>query len=132
MSKRMRLLAFVVGAATTTAPLAYGQAAAINGGITGTVTDPSGAAVVGAAVQIANSATGFKQATRTAEFGLYRFSLLPIGTYDFATQALGFADVRRSGVRVNAGATVTVNVALQVAGASSQVEVTAAAAITST
>ena len=48
----------------------FGQASAINGEITGTVTDPSGAAISGATVQIANTDTGFKQSTKTGETGL--------------------------------------------------------------
>ena len=48
----------------------FGQASAINGEITGTVTDASGAAVVGANVQITNVDTGFKQAGKTSESGL--------------------------------------------------------------
>jgi len=130
MSGRTRIIALIVGATVTTAPLVLGQSAAIDGEIIGTVMDPSGAGVAGAVVQIVNVATGFKQATRAAQSGLYRFSLLPVGTYDLTTQAVGFADARRTGVTVNAGATVTVNLPLEVAGVSTQVDVTAAAAIT--
>ena len=130
MSGRTRIIALIVGATVTTAPLVLGQSAAIDGEIIGTVMDPSGAGVAGAVVQIVNVATGFKQATRAAQSGLYRFSLLPVGTYDLTTQAVGFADARRTGVTVNAGATVTVNLPLEVAGVSTQVEVTAATAIT--
>ena len=61
MPRRMRLLALVAGAAATIQPLAHGQSAAINGEITGTVTDPSGAAIAGAVIQISNPATGFKR-----------------------------------------------------------------------
>ena len=117
MPKIMRLLALVAGAAATIQPLAHGQSAAINGEITGTVTDPSGAAIAGAVIQISNPATGFKREIKAAESGLYRFTLLPLGTYDLLGQAVGFADARRSGVTVNAGATVTVNISLQIAGA---------------
>ncbi len=128
--RRMRLLALVAGAAATIHPLAHGQSAAINGEITGTVTDPSGAAISGAVIQISNPATGFKRETKVAESGLYRFTLLPLGTYDLLGQAVGFADARRSGVTVNAGATVTVNISLQIAGASTVIDVSATTAIT--
>ena len=130
MPKRMRLLALVAGAAATIQPLAHGQSAAINGEITGTVTDPSGAAIAGAVIQISNPATGFKREIKAAESGLYRFTLLPLGTYDLLGQAVGFADARRSGVTVNAGATVTVNISLQIAGASTAIDVSATTAIT--
>ena len=130
MLQELRLLAFAVVAAGCVPQAAQGQAAAINGEITGSITDASGAAVAGAVVQIANPAIGFKQTTMTSGSGLYRLSLLPIGTYELTTQAQGFAEARRTGIMVNAGATVTVDVPLQVAGASTEVEVTAAAAST--
>jgi len=53
-----------------------------------------------------------------------------LGTYDLLGQAVGFEDARRAGVTVNAGATVTVNISLQIAGASTAIDVSAATAIT--
>ena len=123
MLRRLRKFVFIASAVSCLSELASGQAAAINGEISGLVTDSSGAAVPGAIVQVVNPGTGYKQATRTSDSGLYRFSLLPIGTYDLTAQATGFADAHGTGITLNAGATVTVNVPLQVAGASSQVEV---------
>ena len=67
---------------------------------------------------------------RFTESGLYRFTLLPLGTYDLLGQAVGFADARRAGVTVNAGATITVNISLQIAGASTAIDVSATTAIT--
>ena len=71
--RRMRLLAFVAGAAATIQSVAHGQSAAINGEITGTVTDPSGAAIAGAVIQISNAATGFKRETK-----VYRVRTVPL------------------------------------------------------
>jgi hypothetical protein len=130
MLRTILRLAVVVSAASCFPLLAYWQAAAINGEITGSITDASGRAVPGATVQIVNPATGFEQAVRTEAPGLYRFRLLPIGTYELEAHARGFANAHRTGIIVNAGATVTVNVPLEVEGTSTQVEVTAAAAST--
>ena len=58
-------------AVAATAPRGYAQASAINGEVTGIVTDPSGAVISGAAVTITSGATGFKQSVKTAESGLY-------------------------------------------------------------
>src|SRR5579864_3645299 len=113
MRKSFRRLVFLALAAGAAVPLCYGQASAINGEVTGTVTDPSGAAVAGATVQIANTGTGFKQSTKSIDTGLYRFTLLPLGNYDLTVQAAGFADASRMGIVVNAGATATVDVPLQ-------------------
>ena len=111
-------------------PWCYGQASAMNGEISGTVTDPAGAAIANAAVTVTNRGTGFHRTGTTGESGLYRFNLMPLGSYDVEVEARGFAPGKRSGVEVNAGATVTVNLPLQVAGSSTQVEVTATGTLT--
>jgi hypothetical protein len=111
-------------------PRSFGQASAINGEINGTVTDPSGAAVAGATVQASNAGTGFKQSAKTGDSGLYRFGLLPLGSYEVEVQAAGFAAAKRTGIVLTAGYIATVNVAMAVAGTATTVEVTAAALIT--
>ncbi|MBZ5727149.1 MAG: TonB-dependent receptor [Acidobacteriia bacterium] len=130
MGRVVRTFVLFLSLGVALLPRCYGQAAAVNGEITGTVSDATGAAVSGATVEITNTATGFKQSVKTGDGGLYRFSLLPLGTYDLAVQAAGFAAAKSAGIVLNAGATVTVDVPLQVAGTTTQVEVTAAAAIT--
>src|SRR6266571_3186764 len=102
----------------------FGQASAINGEINGTITDPSGAAVAGAAVLATNAETGFKQSTKTGDAGLYRFTLLPLGSYEVEVQAAGFAAAKRTGIVLTAGYIATVNVAMAVAGTVTTVEVT--------
>ncbi len=108
-------------------PAANGQSAAINGEITGVVTDATGGAVANATLQVVNTATAFVQTSRTESSGLYRFPLLPIGTYEITAKASGFAESRVAGIVVNAGAVVTVDIPLQLAGTTTQVDVTAAA-----
>lgn len=130
MGQIVRALALSLSLTAAFLPRCFGQAAAMNGELIGTVTDPSGAAVAGATVQITHAATGFKQSVKTADSGLYRFTLVPLGTYDLEVQAAGFAAAKSTGIVLNAGATVTVDVPLQVAGTATQVEVTAEAAIT--
>src|SRR5689334_9829623 len=110
--------------------LCHGQSSAINGEITGTVTDPSGAGVTGATVQVTNTGTGFKQTAKTIESGLYRFPLLPLGTYDLDVQAPGFTEYRQTGIVVTVRAAATVDVALQVGATNTQVTVTSDALIT--
>src|ERR1700683_4814882 len=90
----------------------FGQASAMNGEISGTVTDPAGGSIANAVVRITNIGTGFRQTGKTGDSGVYRFSLLPLGAYDLEVQASGFATVKRSGIEVNAGATVTVNLSM--------------------
>ena len=102
----MRLLALVAVTAATIQPPATARSAAINGEITGTVTDPSGAAIPGAVIQISNPATRLQTRNQGSRVGLNRFTLpLPLGTYDLLGQAVGFADAPFWGDG-NAGATV--------------------------
>ena len=130
MRSNCRLSALVVGLGFALVANVFGQASAINGEITGTVTDPSGAAISNAVVQIGNTDTGFKLSTKTGESGLYRFTVLPLGTYDIAVQAPGFATTRRTGIALSAGATATMDITVDVEGTTTTVEVTASAAIT--
>jgi hypothetical protein len=105
----------------------FGQAAAINGQILGTVTDPSASAVADATVRVSNIETGFSQTSVTTTSGLYRFNVLPLGNYEIKVEAQGFSAIRRTGIRLNAGATATVDFELQLSSVSSEIVVNAAA-----
>lgn len=59
------------------AGLAFGQSAALNGQIEGTVTDASGAVVANVKVEVVNNGTGYKRTANTDESGFFRFTLLP-------------------------------------------------------
>jgi len=60
------------------------------GALTGTITDPSGAAIPSATVTLVSSATGQTREMNAAANGTYRFSLLPPGTYSLKVSADGF------------------------------------------
>src|SRR5215471_6932517 len=108
----------------------FGQASAINGEITGTVTDSSGAALAGATVQVTNTDTGLRQSVKTGDTGLYRVTLLPLGRYEVEVQAQGFGTKKVTGLALSAGQIATVDVALAVASTTTTVEVSAAGLIT--
>jgi hypothetical protein len=124
----LRYLSFCI--ATLAVPTLWGQASSTSGEVTGTVTDPSGAAIAGATVQIKNTGTGLQQSVKTADTGLYRFPLLPLGTYDLDVTAQGFGDTRHTGIVVNGGAIRTDDVQMQVAAAAARVDVAANALAT--
>lgn len=91
------------------------------GTLAGSVTDPSGAVVPGAEVQITNLATGAKLDQKSAGDGSFRFSAVPIGTYSASVTASGFAGETISNVQVVTGATTNLNeIKLHVASAQSQ------------
>lgn len=108
---------------------AFAQSSAINGQILGTVTDPSGATIVGATVRATNANTGFQQTVQTLTDGLYRFNVLPLGEYEVTVDAAGFATAKRTGIILNAGAVVTADIPLQVKSVGTEVIISAAGAV---
>ena len=95
MAKRSRLFFIVMIAAVALIQM-YSMEPAIqaqtvsSGAITGIVTDPSGAAIAGAAITATEKGTGFKRSASTDSSGSYRFSLLPPGAYQLQFVASGF------------------------------------------
>ena len=81
------LLAFLVVAATL--QCAWSQE--VTASITGTVTDPSGAAVSGATVTATSVERGQNYTATTNDSGLYRIAQLPVGTYTLKIEKQGFA-----------------------------------------
>ena len=76
-------------------------AAAQEGTILGTVTDPSGAAVPNADVTITNVGTGVVRSLTTNDVGQYLASNLPVGKYDVKCSASGFKLEEQHGVVLN-------------------------------
>src|SRR5579862_3678130 len=63
----------------------------VTASITGTVTDPSGAAVPGATVTATSQERGLTYTDVTNDSGLYRIAQLPVGTYTLKVEKSGFA-----------------------------------------
>ena len=59
--------------------------------LTGTVTDPSGAAVPGARIKLVNVDTGFERLLDTGAEGAYLFTQIPVGLYRVEAMASGFS-----------------------------------------
>lgn len=104
----------------------------VQGIVTGVITDPSGAVVAGSAVTLTNEGTGVSQNDTSRADGVYRFPLVPPGTYTLRVKAAGFTEKEVKGIVVNASQTVPANVSLSVASASTAVEVTTQASIVQT
>src|SRR5947207_2376930 len=96
----------------------------VQGVITGTITDPTGAVVPNATVTINNVGTGISQNATTGSDGFYRFSLVPPGTYTVEVKAANFSTVRANGIVVEASQTVPFSVKLELAKAQQVIEVT--------
>src|SRR5216683_4772648 len=113
--------------------LVLGAAAQVqNGQFTGTVTDPSGAAIANAKVTVTNIGTNLSVTTTSNETGLYTVKELPVGTYRITTEAAGFRDFSNKGVTINAGTSTRVDARMLVGQAKEVVEVSGEAAIVNT
>lgn len=97
------------------------------GTITGTVTDPTGAAIAGAQVTISNSATGVSHTTTTNSTGSYQVGELEVGKYNVAVKSPGFKAYEQTGINVDVSSTVRIDAALQLGQASESVTVSAEA-----
>ncbi|MFP5204850.1 MAG: carboxypeptidase regulatory-like domain-containing protein [Acidobacteriota bacterium] len=117
------LLAVGAFVSCTTAPMAYSQSN-VSGDLAGTVTDPSGAAITGATVTAANTATGDVRVVKTTSTGGYRFQLLKPGPYTLSVAAAGFRDTTGT-VNVQVGQVTTSNFQMSVGAASQTVQVVA-------
>jgi hypothetical protein len=105
------------GAQTTTARL------------TGTVTDPSGAAVSNATVTITNDVTGQSRTVTTNGSGLFVAVSLPPSTYDIRISAPGFSAAVQQNVTLAVGQELDRDFTLPLAGAETSVTVSAASVI---
>jgi hypothetical protein len=92
--------------------------------LSGTVRDPDGAALPGATISVKSQETGRVMQTVTDSRGFYRMVDLEIGRYDITADLSGFAEAKRSGVRLLLGSALTVDFTLQLARATETVTVT--------
>ena len=103
-----------------------------SGNVQGVISDPAGAAIEGASVQLRNSDTGVTaMVTTTGESGYYRFSSLPPGNYVLTTEARGFRKAE-SRFTLSTSETLGINVALPLAATQQTVNVEVAPPVVDT
>jgi hypothetical protein len=100
------------------------------GRLRGTVTDPSGAAVSGANVQLQSGSGRTVASTFTDNSGTYSFSGVSEGNYQLQLQSRGFRTDILTGVNIQAGENV-MNARLELGNATETVEVAAQAPVVS-
>lgn len=94
------------------------------GGISGVVTDTTGAIVPGASVTARSDTTGATLTTVTTAGGFYSFVSLAPGAYDITATAKGFGTVVHKAVNVTVDQISTVNISLAPGAVSQVVTVT--------
>lgn len=103
-------------------------AQAVNGTISGTVTDSSGAAIVGAQVEVRNLATQVTRTVVTNTQGRYRVPELIVGNYEVRVSLQGFQSSVQTGIPVVVGGERSVDVTMQIGQEQQTVTVEAQAA----
>lgn len=119
-----RILGFVfaVGLFLSFSTPASGQSTGV---ISGTVTDPSGAAIVQAKVVVRNPAKGQEWSITTDARGNYQVVSLPFGQYQVEVQAQGFQTKVSNDVTVEVAKVSTLNIKLEVGEVSQSITVSA-------
>src|ERR1700733_12117111 len=100
-----------------------------SGTITGTLTDPSGAVVPGAAVTLRDTDTGIERKTQTNEAGIYNATFLKPSHYEVSVSKPGFAKVVRTDLTLQVGQILTVDFQAPIQSTESTVTVAGAASV---
>lgn len=101
--------------------------AGVTASISGTVTDTSGAAIVGAMVTATNVDTGIATTQQTNAQGFYSFQSLPLGKYNVDVEQKGFKTYRQTGLVLDVNSALVADVTLQVGRNTEKVEVSSSA-----
>jgi len=126
MSRLVCGLVLMFGLATA------GYAQLDTGTITGTVSDESKAVVGNATVTVRNVRTGLTRTTQTDSEGRFRFSSLPIGSYELTVEATGQAKYVQQGIELLVNQVAVLEIGLKVAATQEVVTVTGDASILNT
>ncbi len=102
------------------------QAQTFRGGINGTVTDKTGAAIANATIDAIQTDTGVKHSTTSSSGGEFLFQDLPLGTYSVTVTFPSFQAVKTDKISVQAGVIYTLPVTLQLSSSATTIEVDAA------
>jgi hypothetical protein len=100
--------------------------------LTGTVNDPSGAAVPNATVTLTNEGTNVSLTTQTGSSGNYIFDLIQPGTYTVTVEREGFKRFVTTGNQINVNLPATVNINLEIGDVSATVTVESIAELVQT
>ncbi len=123
MNKDLCRIAICALLCLTSASSAFSQA--VNGSLTGTVTDTSGGLITGAKVTLTETNTKISKVGQTNMSGAYDFPELPPGTYSVTVEMAGFKKEVKAGIILEANTSPRVDLRLQPGDVSQTIEVTA-------
>jgi hypothetical protein len=102
------------------------------GTIFGTVTDPNGAIIVGAAIKVTNIQTNVPSDVKSNESGYYTVGQIVAGSYNVEVESSGFKKDLRNGVIVQIGSRVEINFQLQIGSTQDTITVSAGSELINT
>ena len=100
--------------------------------VTGAVTDPSGAVVTGAKVEIRNVQTNQARTVTTDQQGAYEFNFIPTGLYTLAVEAAGFQKSEVSQFQLSVDQVARIDLRLSIGQAAESIKVEAGAVLMQT
>lgn len=101
------------------------NAQSVNGTLSGTVSDPTGASVIAANVAIRNMDTREVRNLVTNRDGYFAVNTLPASTYEVTVSAKGFSKYHASGIALTGGESRSMSITLKMGEATETVEVDA-------
>ena len=104
---------------------ALAQTSLVGGALAGSVSDSTGGRIPGVTVTVRETAAHQVREVLTDAEGAFRFSELPVGTYEVLVSLPGFTPYRHAGVTLPLGGTVNLDIVLPSGGVNTQVTVTA-------
>ncbi len=110
----------------------FGWGQEVTASITGTVTDPAGAALPGATVTATSQERGQTYTALTNDSGLYRIAQLPVGGYTVKVEKKGFAVASYPAFVLTLNQVARIDVTMKVGQASETVEVSGSAPVLAT
>ena len=123
MKRKTKLQAIILFAVfTLSAQHAQAQQNVTGATLSGTVEDTNGAFIKGASVTTRNLETGQNQTSVSDEDGRFRFSYLPVGSYEVRAEAGGFNPVSQN-LTATVGQALEITIELRIKNVSAQVEV---------
>ena len=122
MNRLKQLLVWLVAWFVLGTSLAFSQTSSTS--VRGTVSDPSGSAVQGTTVVLANAESKTARTATTGAEGEYQFLFVPPGTYTLTVTAAGFSRYQQTALQLLVNTPATENVRLKIGQATESVTVT--------
>lgn len=108
------------------------KAQVLYGSLTGNITDPAGAVVAGAKIDVLNISTGVSQSASTDERGSFQFNNLQAGVYKLTVTAPSFKTMVQDNLKIDANTSRRLDTQLEVGDVSSAVQISSDAPVLQT